>query len=146
MSSKEINSIDELPALAEEIISNISAPFEIGLIGQLGAGKTTFSKHLAKALGVNEEITSPSYIYCADYQFNGKILEHWDLYRCTTIPEELIEPPERNTIRIIEWVDKFSNIREQLDLFIEIKIPDFGNFPSKRVVKILPSYRQLSNS
>ena len=136
MSSKEINSIEELPNLAQEIAAKISVPFEIGLIGQLGAGKTTFTKHLAKALGVNEEITSPSYIYCADYQFQGKTLEHWDLYRCTSIPEELIEPPENNTIRIVEWVDKFPEILERLDLLVEIKIPDLEGLPNKRLFKI----------
>lgn len=48
------------------------------LSGEMGAGKTVFVKGLAKGLGIEDEITSPTYAYMNDY---GGVLYHYDCYR-----------------------------------------------------------------
>lgn len=77
----------DLPALAERVISALRAgpqPFCLWLVGDLGAGKTTFTRHLLRTLGVPAQvpITSPTYTYMNEYRtVSGEWFAHLDLYR-----------------------------------------------------------------
>ncbi len=98
-------------------------PLTIGLIGVLGAGKTTLVKYLLMDLGIPEsEVTSPTYTLQNIYHNDNLQIEHWDLYRLKHLPEELIEPVSENTLRVIEWIDLVPNYRELIDLEIKIEI------------------------
>lgn len=88
----------------------------IGLIGDLGAGKTTFSQGFAKGLKVKEKITSPTFLLMHQYQIpnSEKIFYHLDLYRLEgeiNIKEigldEIFKNPDN--IILIEWADKIKN-------------------------------------
>ena len=116
-----IISLIDLPEFAKEISNKISAPITLGLVGDLGSGKTTFTKELLKSLGVKERVSSPTYVLSNEYKNNNLTIEHWDLYRLKSLPFELLEPPSNYTIRIIEWVDKIPNFRELTDMLITIK-------------------------
>ena len=52
----------------EKIAKSLSAPLVIELLGDVGAGKTTFTRGLAKGLGVKEAVTSPSFTISKNYQ------------------------------------------------------------------------------
>lgn len=84
----------------------------VALYGNLGSGKTTFIKGLAKGLGIKTKITSPSFLICNQHQLRGeKKLYHFDLYRLKNVSEltelglaETIQSPKN--ITAIEWADR----------------------------------------
>lgn len=80
----------------------------IGLIGDLGGGKTTFTRALSAALGATVPVSSPSFVLCHEYPTSSRTtIHHWDIYRLRAeLPEELFEPPRRNELRIVEWIDR----------------------------------------
>lgn len=88
-----------------------------GLFGNLGAGKTTFTKEVAKQLGVKEEITSPTFTILQSYDINFgdfKKLIHIDLYRIENEKElEVLNLKEifqdKSNLVLIEWADQFPN-------------------------------------
>ena len=102
----------------------------IALIGNLGAGKTFFVKALAKKLGVVENITSPTFVLMKVYDTKNKKIKklvHVDCYRLEG-KEDLDDigledyMKEKNTLIIIEWADKISNLPvHSLKIKIEIK-------------------------
>ncbi len=88
------------------------------LIGDLGSGKTHFTKGFAKGLEIKSTITSPSFILMKVYKINkGKIKYfcHVDAYRLKQ-PQEIIEVglkeylDRKNTITVVEWADKIKKI------------------------------------
>ncbi len=93
------------------------------LSGDLGAGKTLFVKSAAKALGVEEEVTSPTFALVNVYQ--GRLtIYHFDLYRLQH-PEQLIdigfdEYVNGDGISLIEWPDEFKTALPEQYLWIEI--------------------------
>lgn len=94
----------------------------IELIGDLGGGKTTFTRELAKCLGVTTTVNSPTYNIYKSYSFPGGKLEHFDLYRLHN--DELINNQltecinDSSSITVVEWAqnsDKLSSI-EKLEI------------------------------
>ncbi len=78
----------------------------ICLLGDLGAGKTTFAKGFAKGLGINETVTSPTFNIMKIYDSGIHTLIHIDAYRLANENieiglDELIE--QENTFTLIEW-------------------------------------------
>ena len=108
---------------AREVASNIQGGEVIALIGELGAGKTTFTKALGKALGVKQSIPSPTFVMMQEFptttksKVNSKrklYLYHLDLYRTKDFKEveslgitQTWTHPE--TVTVIEWADKILN-------------------------------------
>lgn len=90
----------------------------IGLVGDLGSGKTSFVQGFAKGLGIKEKITSPTFVIQKNYKLkteNYKLLIHIDAYRIKNSKEifnlgwEEIISNSRNII-IIEWAEKIKKI------------------------------------
>lgn len=102
----EVNSLYETEELAIAFAESLSGNEIILLNGELGAGKTTFTKSLAKALGVTDIVTSPTFAFMREYYGKYKI-SHYDMYRAENqdelfelgIYDNLTEPG----IAIIEW-------------------------------------------
>ncbi len=101
--------------LGQELGSSLDPdPIIIGLVGDLGAGKTTFVKGLAKGLGVDETVSSPTFILIARHESKRKILYHVDPYRLTDeksiVPDlkELLS--QKNAVIAIEWAGRFSDV------------------------------------
>lgn len=98
----------------------------ICLYGNVGAGKTALTKFIGKYLGIEEKITSPSFVILNEYH-SGKIpMYHFDLYRLenegvSTILDELEEYGEKDgVLTLVEWA-QFSNdelSKERLDITI----------------------------
>lgn len=86
-------------------------PVVVALSGELGAGKTQFTKGLGKQLGVEEIINSPTYTIINEYPYsNGKTLAHMDTWRLADDELEksgLIQHLEAGNVVVIEWADKF---------------------------------------
>ena len=106
--SRELRSLSDTESLAKDIARTLRGGDSLALNGELGAGKTTFVKFLAKEFGVVEEVSSPSFVLQHIYSGNALTIEHWDLYRLGAVPEELDEDPPKGVLRVIEWADKFN--------------------------------------
>lgn len=99
----------------------------LALTGGLGAGKTTFVRHLAGALGGNVPVSSPTFVLCHEYTggvetLPSLIIEHWDVYRLSNPPEELKAGVGKDTLMIIEWANKFPDILSSCDLELEFEL------------------------
>lgn len=108
------------------------------LSGELGAGKTTLVKGIAKGMGIGPEITSPTFQLLKTYQ--GKFsLNHLDLYRLSSEAEmEILELEEiaPEGVTVIEWGDL---IKDRLfNEYLEIVI-GFGDLVTSRRVTLIPS-------
>ena len=97
-----------------------------GLIGTLGAGKTAFTKALAEAMGIHDA-KSPTFVLIHRYQQAEKSLYHIDLYRLDE--EKELEPlgldeilTDKDSLVVIEWVDKFPILIKQCDTLIKFEI------------------------
>jgi tRNA threonylcarbamoyladenosine biosynthesis protein TsaE len=99
------------------------------LAGELGAGKTTFARHLLRALGVDGRIKSPSYAVVEPYALaDGGAAWHFDFYRFDD-PREwedagLREPYAARGLKLAEWPEKAAGLLPPADLRIEIEVLD----------------------
>lgn len=97
--------------IAKDLAKNLKRGDVVGLFGELGSGKTTFVKGLAKGLGYKEiqYINSPSFVIIKEYRADIPIY-HFDLYRLSNTHElEELGFEEYfwgNGICVIEWADK----------------------------------------
>lgn len=120
-------SLSELQALAFKLGLNYQKrDIVIGLVGNLGSGKTTFAKSFAKALKI-KKLKSPSFTILSVYGFQNRQLFHLDFYRLNHLSEleelgvkELLAG--KNRIILIEWADKFPKILKACDLILKFKI------------------------
>lgn len=131
-----LKSEEEMIKFGEEIARNISMPCCIELIGDVGAGKTTITKGIAKGLGVDNEITSPSFMISKQYYFDGGKLVHYDFYRLADpglMSEDLLENiNEPKTVTVVEWADSVSDLLPDGHEKYVIKLLDDG---SREVIK-----------
>ncbi|QEG02693.1 tRNA threonylcarbamoyladenosine biosynthesis protein TsaE [Stieleria maiorica] len=125
--------LDRLRKLAGELVRLMPARLVIGLVGTLGAGKTTFTQSLAAAMGVDpEDVTSPTFTLLCSYDatiHTGPIrLHHLDAYRLVDEDEFLELGVEElfdadNTWVLIEWADRVESVLPPETLWIHIDIP-----------------------
>ena len=125
--------IDFAENLMREILQSKDAlPCVIELVGDVGAGKTTFTKGLARGLEIAEEITSPTFTISKVYENSrGQKLVHYDFYRLENpgiMVEDLFENlQDPHTVTVIEWADTVSEILPANHLRLEILINDDGS-------------------
>ena len=96
------------------------------LRGDLGAGKTTFVRHLLKALGVTGRIKSPTYAVVEPYTLDDLNIWHFDFYRFND-PDEWEEAGFRDIfaspgLKLVEWPEKAGPHLPQADLLIAIEV------------------------
>ena len=83
-----INSIEEIDQAAKEFIRGMDDHTVFAFYGKMGAGKTTFTKAVCEALGVEDIITSPTFAIINEYRSNsGELIYHFDFYRIKKIEE-----------------------------------------------------------
>lgn len=119
-------SIEDTYELAQTVEESLNGGEIILLSGDLGAGKTTFTKGLAKALGVTEEITSPTFTILNIYESGKMQLNHLDMYRIEH-NDDLVELGIEETIAedgvtVIEW-NKLEHLTGRI---IDVKIKSIG--------------------
>ncbi|BAQ08933.1 ATP-binding protein [Bacillus sp. OxB-1] len=100
----EVHSVQETEAIAERLASLLAPPDVILLEGDLGAGKTTFTKALARALGVTRTVNSPTFTILKQYEGRHP-LNHLDVYRLADSEEDLgwDELFYGDAISVVEW-------------------------------------------
>ena len=117
---------------ANNIVSNPNSPLVIELVGDVGAGKTTFVRGLAKGLSIKEPVTSPSFTISKSYALrNGGRLIHYDFYRLSD-PGIMTEDLQENltnpqNIILIEWGESVTDLLPKNHLTITINYTKTGN-------------------
>lgn len=142
--SISINDLDShisnfwLDNLEQKVLSNFKKtkkPYVIYLNGDLGAGKTTWTRVLLRILGVIGTVKSPTFNYVIEYEIFKKSINfayHFDLYRLESIDTNsffelgLDEPFSNNlekpALCIIEWADKGKGVLPKADLIIDFDL------------------------
>jgi tRNA threonylcarbamoyladenosine biosynthesis protein TsaE len=124
METREIRTLEQLGEVAESVLSKPASSEEarvLALSGDLGAGKTAFVKQLGTQLGIQEEITSPTFVVMKSYAIpehpRFRTLTHIDAYR--------IESPEE--MRVLGW----DELRADPSRLIAVEWPE-------RIKEIMP--------
>lgn len=86
----------------------------VSLYGEIGAGKTAFVKKVAKEIGIEEKVTSPTFVILNEYHGGKLPMYHFDLYRLEnegvkTILDELNEYSEGKQLTFVEWAEFSQN-------------------------------------
>lgn len=115
------NTAEETIAVAEKLANRLTPGDVITLEGDLGAGKTTFTKGIAKALGITRTLSSPTFTIVKEYE--GKLpLYHMDVYRLEGSDEDIgfDEYFNGNGIAVVEWAQFIEDFlpEERLDITI----------------------------
>ena len=129
------HSEEETIEIAENFESEKFPNMIICLDGELGSGKTLFTKGIAKALGIQENITSPTFTIVKEYE--GELpLYHMDVYRLdgNTDGIGIEEYFHKGGVVVIEWANMIKDILPEERL--EIKIKTIGE--NKRMLIITP--------
>ena len=120
------NSEEETMEIAENIESEKFPNMVICLIGDLGSGKTVFTKGFAQSLGIEENITSPTFNIIKEYTGGESNLYHMDLYRLNGDVRNLglDEYFSKGGVVIIEWADMIEDYLPEERLEIRFKVID----------------------
>ena len=121
--------------LAENLESEKFSNMVICLTGDLGSGKTVFTKAFARSMGIEDNITSPTFNIIKEYE--GELpLYHMDVYRLDEDSDDIgiEEYFNKNGVVIIEWSSMIKNILPKERLEIKFKIND----ENKRTLIITP--------
>jgi|TARA_B100000925_G_scaffold129869_1_gene97234 tRNA threonylcarbamoyladenosine biosynthesis protein TsaE len=116
----------------------------INLIGNLGAGKTTFVRGLIQELGFDEFVKSPTFTIVESYESDNLKVFHFDLYRIEDDKELQaigVEDylTEENAITLVEWPEKSKRYFNNPDYIIELNHCDNDE---KRLINIIKDLRQ----
>jgi tRNA threonylcarbamoyladenosine biosynthesis protein TsaE len=134
-----IKGLESLQDFAKGFLSNLKSDQSldravvVALSGDLGVGKTTFVQSLAKELGVEDIVTSPTYTILKQYETGEgskfECLIHMDAYRLDSVDEleplrfdEFLNKP--NTLLCIEWAEKIKEVLPKDTIFISLNIID----------------------
>lgn len=122
----KILTFEEIEELITDTAKIVESGGIIGLIGDLGVGKTTFTKKLCKYFGVVENVKSPTFTYIIEYNSGRIPIYHFDVYRIEN-SEEIYEIgfedyiSEENVLVIVEWADKIIAEMPEDTIYIEIQ-------------------------
>ena len=133
---------EETIELAQNIESEKFPNMVICLKGDLGTGKTVFTKGFAQSLEITEEVTSPTFNIIKEYTSGEIPLYHMDVYRLDGNVDDLgiEEYYTKKGVTIIEWADMIEDYLPEKRL--EIKIKSSSEDENKRIITITPYGRK----
>ncbi len=119
-------SLSEMPEIARKILDEYPDERVFALYGELGAGKTTLIKAMCVALGVKEDVTSPSFAIVNEYDAGGiDLIYHFDFYRIKKMEEVLDIGYEEYLFSgyycFLEWADKIAELLPESCVYVTIK-------------------------
>ena len=136
-----IKSLENLNSISKKVADQIKVNDNIYLLGEIGVGKTTFTRYLINYLQKKEnlkvsEVLSPTFNLLYEYDFQNFKIMHYDLYRIKKNKELKnlgIFSGGENTIKIIEWANL---IKTPLSNKLEIHL-NYTNIENERKIKFV---------
>lgn len=127
-----ISGLDNIVEAAGEFLMKKPANMVVALYGEMGAGKTTFTKALCKVLGVVDGVNSPTFNLINEYRTDkGEVVYHFDFYRINKLEEAFDigfeEFIESGNLCIIEWPEKIEQILPSDTLRVKISVLKDGS-------------------
>ena len=136
-----IRSVRETEVLAKKFAKLLVGGEVVLLSGDLGAGKTTFTRAVLKSLGVKDEVTSPTFTIMKEYNTKKFNIYHFDMYRVSSGEEarefgldEYIYCRDKSAIVFIEWAENILDILNGKFIKVNISLTDecFRKFKIER--------------
>jgi tRNA threonylcarbamoyladenosine biosynthesis protein TsaE len=135
MTEAETASPQETEALAAQLAGRLRPGDVVDVAGELGSGKTTFVRGACAALGVREQVTSPTYTIGHRYHADGVDVSHLDLYRFETVSAAEwgdLEPYFDNSIAFVEWPEAGAGVLPAPRFAVRLRHAEGG----RRIVSI----------
>ena len=126
---KTIGGTGELNQLATDLIEFAGENKILAFYGEMGAGKTTFIRVICNLMGVNENVSSPTFSLINEYGDSaGNTIYHFDFYRIETEKEAVdigcVEYFESCSLCLIEWPEKILNLLPHPHIKIHISVEE----------------------
>ena len=122
MATFHSKSREDTMAFAEAYAKTLRGGDVVILDGDMGAGKTVFTKGVARGLGIEEEVTSPTYAYMNDY--DGRLF-HYDCYRIESVEQAerlgLADYFDMGGVCIVEWAQNIAPLLPRIVKTVTIK-------------------------
>lgn len=124
---KYVKSLEDTNRFAEVVSKDLFPGYILGLTGDLGSGKTTFTKYLAKHMGILDNLNSPTFTILKIYE-NKLNLYHMDVYRLEHIgyDYELDDYIYGQGVSVIEWYQYINQMLPKEILEVNISVLDNG--------------------
>ena len=119
----------ETEKLGQRLAAALGGGDVVALYGDLGAGKTVFARGLARGLGIDEPVTSPTFALVQEYQGESLRFCHIDLYRLDS-PENVIGIgideylDDAGAVTVIEWAERLGNLCPENPIQVYITVID----------------------
>ncbi len=127
----------EMIAAGRDLAPTLHPGDVVALSGDLGAGKTHFSKGVVEGLGGNDEVTSPTFSLVHEYLSGRLPVFHFDFYRLESEGELLAlgwdDYLDERGVILAEWASKFPEILPSGTIRIEIAVEEDGSHTVKRL-------------
>ena len=131
------NSVCETEQLAAVFAQSLRAPAVVAFFGGLGMGKTAFTRGLAKGLGINAEVSSPTFALVHRYKGADVTLCHYDMYRVETWEDlettGFFEDFDSGCILAVEWSENIENALPEQTVRVTIAP---GETENQRIITI----------
>ena len=115
----------ETEQLGEQLGQKLKGGEVIELVSDLGGGKTTFVRGLARGMGSKDKVSSPSFTLSNEYTAKGLTLHHFDFYRLSEpgiLKQELAEVlADAQAVTVVEWADIVEDVLPTDKLTVRIK-------------------------
>lgn len=124
-----INGVGDLPRAAKVFLEKKGAASVVAFYGSMGAGKTTFITALCRALGVKDDVSSPTFTIVNEYRAgSGEPVYHFDFYRINRLSEAmdigLFEYFDSGSLCLIEWPEMIEELLPEETLKVQILTDD----------------------
>lgn len=127
MKKIEIESLSELPKVAEAVLGELRGRSVVLFRGPMGAGKTTLISRIAAALGAEDTVTSPTFALVNQYEGEGgRRIYHFDFYRINNVEEALDLGYEEyfysGDLCLVEWPEKIEPLLPEEAMTVTITV------------------------
>lgn len=127
MKKIEIESLSELPKVAEAVLGKLRGRSVVLFRGPMGAGKTTLISRIAAALGAEDTVTSPTFALVNQYEGEGgRRIYHFDFYRINNVEEALDLGYEEyfysGELCLVEWPEKIEPLLPEDAMTVTITV------------------------
>jgi len=124
-----VNDLDGIRPIALDLLERLQTGSIVVLVGEMGAGKTTFTQSVLRAMGIVDLEGSPTYSLINEYEspYFGKVY-HMDLYRLNSLDEALDIGIEellyQNVICFIEWPEKIKELLPDNTIWVYLRVEE----------------------